>query len=39
MQLHCLAHLLQFYYGATWSLSRKGLFNWRDSRQATTKPW
>jgi type I restriction enzyme R subunit len=29
-QLHCLTHLVQFYYGATWNLSRKGLFNWRD---------
>lgn len=32
MQLHCLTHLVQFYYGATWSLSRKGLFNWRDEQ-------
>ncbi|MEW6107514.1 MAG: type I restriction endonuclease, partial [Bacillota bacterium] len=31
-QLHALAHLVQFYYGATWNLSRKGLFNWRDER-------
>jgi type I restriction enzyme R subunit len=30
MQLHALTHLVQFYYGATWNLSRKGLFNWRD---------
>ncbi|MCB9924872.1 MAG: HsdR family type I site-specific deoxyribonuclease [Planctomycetaceae bacterium] len=30
MQLHCLTHLVQFYYGATWNLTRKGLFNWRD---------
>lgn len=29
-QLHCLTHLVHFYYGATWNLSRKGLFNWRD---------
>jgi len=28
MQLHALTHLVQFYYGATWNLSRKGLFNW-----------
>lgn len=31
-QLHCLTHLVQFYYGATWNLSRKGLFNWRDEQ-------
>ena len=30
LQLHCLTHLVQFFYGATWNLSRKGLFNWRD---------
>jgi len=29
-QLHALTHLIQFYYGATWSLTRKTLFNWRD---------
>ncbi|MGA2675162.1 MAG: HsdR family type I site-specific deoxyribonuclease [Terracidiphilus sp.] len=32
MQLHCLTHLIQFYYGGTWNLSRKGLFNWRDEQ-------
>lgn len=31
-QLHCLTHLVQFFYGATWNLSRKGLFNWRDEQ-------
>jgi type I restriction enzyme R subunit len=30
LQVHALTHLVQFYYGATWNLSRKGLFNWRD---------
>ncbi|MHB1006081.1 MAG: type I restriction endonuclease subunit R [Chloroflexota bacterium] len=30
LQLHTLTHLVQFYYGATWTLSRKSLFNWRD---------
>jgi type I restriction enzyme R subunit len=25
MQLHALTHLIQFFYGATWNLSRKGL--------------
>ncbi|MFT0795934.1 type I restriction endonuclease, partial [Synechococcus sp. H70.1] len=28
-QLFALTHLVQFFYGATWSLSRKALFNWR----------
>ncbi len=32
MQLHALTHLVHFYYGATWNLSRKGLFNWRDEQ-------
>jgi len=32
MQLHTLTHLIHFYYGATWSLSRKELFNWRDEQ-------
>ncbi|MFP3868200.1 MAG: type I restriction endonuclease [Desulfobacteraceae bacterium] len=29
-QLQCLTYLVQFFYGATWNLSRKGLFNWRE---------
>ncbi len=29
-QLFEVTHLLDFYYGATWSLSRKALFNWKD---------
>ncbi len=29
-QLFALTHLVQFFYGATWSLSRKALLNWRD---------
>jgi len=32
LQLHALTHLIQFYYGATWNLSRKGLYNWRDEQ-------
>ncbi len=32
MQVFALTHLIQFYYGATWNLSRKGLFNWRDEQ-------
>ena len=31
-QLHALTHLIQFFYGATWNLSRKGLFNWREEQ-------
>jgi type I restriction enzyme R subunit len=30
MQIHTLTHLVQYYYGPTWSLSHKSLFNWRD---------
>jgi type I restriction enzyme, R subunit len=29
-QVFDITHLLDFYYGATWSLNRKNLFNWRD---------
>lgn len=29
-QVFNLTHLVRFYYGATWNLSRKNLFNWRD---------
>jgi type I restriction enzyme, R subunit len=32
LQLATLTHLVQFYYAATWGLSRKGLFNWRDEQ-------
>ena len=32
LQLHVLTHLIHFFYGATWNLSRKGLFNWRDEQ-------
>ena len=30
LQVYTLTHILQFYYSATWNLSRKGLFNWKD---------
>lgn len=30
MQVHTLTHLVSFYYGPTWNLSRKSLFNWKD---------
>ncbi|NLV44623.1 MAG: HsdR family type I site-specific deoxyribonuclease [Candidatus Hydrogenedentes bacterium] len=29
-QLYALTHLVAFHYGATWNLSRKGVFNWRE---------
>jgi type I restriction enzyme R subunit len=31
-QLYTLTHLVQFFYGATWNTSRKGVFNWRDEQ-------
>jgi type I restriction enzyme R subunit len=31
-QLYALTHLVQFLYAATWSLSPKDLFNWRDEK-------
>jgi type I restriction enzyme, R subunit len=30
-QVFDITHLLEFYYGATWSLDRKGLFEWRGT--------
>jgi type I restriction enzyme R subunit len=30
IQLFALTHLVRFYYGATWSLSAKNLFDWKD---------
>jgi len=29
-QIFNITHLLDFYYGVTWNLDRKGLFNWKD---------
>jgi len=29
-QIFDVTHLLDFYYGVTWNLDRKGLFNWKD---------
>lgn len=30
IQVHSLTHLVQYYYGPTWNVSHKALFNWRD---------
>ena len=30
IQLFSLTHMIQYYYGSTWNLSRKNLFNWKD---------
>ncbi len=30
MQLFSLTHMIQYYYGATWNLSQKNLFNWKE---------
>lgn len=32
LQLHALTHLIQFFYGPTWNLSGKMLFNWREEQ-------
>lgn len=29
-QVFDVTHMLDFYYGVTWNLDRKGLFNWKD---------
>lgn len=30
LQVYALTHIVQFYYGVTWELSRRFLFNWRE---------
>src|SRR5436190_14130972 len=38
-QVFDITHLLAFYYGASWSLDRKGLFEWRgDSPSPSSSP-
>lgn len=34
-QIFEATHLHAFYYGATWNLDRKGLFNWKDEASET----
>jgi len=29
-QVFSLTHMIQYYYGATWNLSHKNLFNWKE---------
>jgi type I site-specific restriction-modification system R (restriction) subunit len=33
LQIYSLTHLIRYFYGATWSTSRKGLFNWKEEQQ------
>lgn len=30
MQIFSLTHMIHYYYGATWNLSHKNLFNWKE---------
>ena len=32
-QVFDITHLLDFYYGVTWNLDRKNLFNWKDEEK------
>ncbi len=32
-QVFDITHLINFYYGVTWSLERRNLFNWKDEEQ------
>lgn len=32
-QVFNITHLIDFYYGATWSLNRKNIFNWKDEEK------
>lgn len=33
LQLQAITHLLRFYYGGTWNLSLKALFNWKEEQE------
>ena len=30
LQLYALTHIIRYYYSATWNMSKKTLFNWKD---------
>ena len=30
LQLYSITHLIHYYYGATWSISKKCLYNWKE---------
>ncbi len=30
LQLYALTHIIRYYYSATWNISKKTLFNWKD---------
>jgi type I restriction enzyme R subunit len=32
-QLFDVTHILDFYYGVTWNLNRKGVFNWKEEEK------
>jgi type I restriction enzyme R subunit len=32
VQLYAVTHLIRFYYGPTWNLSRKVMFNWKHEK-------
>ncbi len=32
-QIFDVTHIIEFYYGVTWNLSRKALFNWKDEER------
>ncbi|MDD4323185.1 MAG: HsdR family type I site-specific deoxyribonuclease, partial [Dehalococcoidales bacterium] len=34
MQLFSLTHMIKYYYGATWNITYKNLFNWKDESQS-----
>ncbi len=36
-QIFDVTHMLDFYYGVTWNLDRKGLFNWKDVEKETLR--
>lgn len=35
IQIFNLTHLVQYYYGPTWNMSRKNLYNWKDEQSGS----
>ena len=36
-QVFDMTHLIDFFYGSTWNLSRKNIFNWKDEEKGNFK--
>jgi type I restriction enzyme R subunit len=32
LQIYAITHIISYYYGATWNVSERGLYNWKDEQ-------